>query len=56
MLSGAVPDEFGLRWKATGMDLTGRIGLWLLWLAAGLTLITGWEYFRKALPFLREET
>jgi cardiolipin synthase len=29
-------------------------GLILLWLAAGLTLITGWDYFRKAMPFLRE--
>jgi CDP-diacylglycerol--glycerol-3-phosphate 3-phosphatidyltransferase len=28
------------------------IGLALIWLAAFLTLITGWDYFRKALPFL----
>lgn len=26
----------------------------LLWLAAGLTLVTGWDYFRKALPFLED--
>jgi CDP-diacylglycerol--glycerol-3-phosphate 3-phosphatidyltransferase len=26
----------------------------LLWLAAGLTLVTGYDYFRKALPYLRE--
>ena len=30
-------------------------GLTLIWLAAVLTAITGWDYFRKALPFLREE-
>lgn len=54
ILSGRVEDLRGLRWKMAGMDWTGRIGLWLLWLAAGLTLITGWDYFRKALPFLKE--
>ncbi len=27
----------------------------LLWIAAALTLITGWDYFRKALPYLRSE-
>jgi len=26
----------------------------LLWLAAFLTLITGWDYFRKAAPFLKD--
>jgi cardiolipin synthase len=24
-----------------------------LWIAALLTLITGWDYFRKAMPFLK---
>jgi CDP-diacylglycerol--glycerol-3-phosphate 3-phosphatidyltransferase len=32
--------------------LVWLIGLALIWLAAILTLITGWDYFRKALPFL----
>ncbi len=54
ILSGQVKDMDGLRWKTVGMDWTGRVGLWLLWLAAALTLITGWDYFRKALPFLKE--
>lgn len=31
------------------------IGLALIWLAAALTLMTGWDYFRKALPFLKDE-
>jgi CDP-diacylglycerol--glycerol-3-phosphate 3-phosphatidyltransferase len=30
------------------------VGLALIWLAAGLTAITGWDYFRKAMPYLRE--
>lgn len=30
------------------------LGLGLIWVAAVLTLITGADYFRKALPFLRE--
>lgn len=54
ILNGDIEDLQGLRWKLTGMDWTGRIGLWLLWLAAGLTLITGMDYLRKALPYLRE--
>jgi CDP-diacylglycerol--glycerol-3-phosphate 3-phosphatidyltransferase len=54
VLSGTGPDVHGLRWKMAGMDWAGRIGLWLLWLAAALTLVTGWDYFRKALPFLKE--
>lgn len=31
------------------------VGIWLLWLAALLTVVTGWEYFAKSLPFLRED-
>lgn len=30
------------------------VGITLLWIAAALTLITGWDYFRKALPYLKE--
>ncbi|GGW29417.1 CDP-diacylglycerol--glycerol-3-phosphate 3-phosphatidyltransferase [Gemmobacter lanyuensis] len=32
-----------------------NIGLVLIWIAAMLTLLTGWEYFRKALPYLRDK-
>jgi len=32
------------------------VGLGLIWIAAALTFLTGWEYFSKALPFLRDET
>ncbi len=39
---------------STGGSLTGVIGLALFWVAAGLTLLTGWDYFRKSLPFLTD--
>jgi len=35
-------------------DLANHIGLALIWVAAVLTAITGWDYFRKALPYLRD--
>ena len=53
ILNGEQPDLQGLRWKLTGAEWAGRVGLWLLWGAALLTLITGWDYFRKATPFLK---
>ena len=31
------------------------VGLGLIWVAAILTLITGWAYFRKSLPFLKDD-
>jgi len=31
-------------------------GFVLLWIAAVLTFVTGWDYFRKALPFLKDDT
>lgn len=30
-------------------------GIVLLWIAAVLTFLTGWDYFRKALPFLKDD-
>lgn len=54
ILAGEIPDEVGLLWLEAARIWAGRIGLILLWIAALLTLVTGWEYFRKALPFLRE--
>ncbi len=32
-----------------------NVGLGLIWIAAVLTFLTGWDYFRKALPFLRDK-
>ncbi|MBO9451031.1 CDP-diacylglycerol--glycerol-3-phosphate 3-phosphatidyltransferase [Tropicibacter sp. R16_0] len=54
ILSGREEDLLGLRWKLTGMELCWWVGLALLWIAAGLTAITGVDYFRKALPHVRE--
>ncbi len=55
ILDGVEEDLLGLRWKYYGMIWSGWLGIGLLWLAAALTMITGWDYFRKALPFLRDE-
>jgi CDP-diacylglycerol--glycerol-3-phosphate 3-phosphatidyltransferase len=30
------------------------VGLFLIWVAAALTAVTGWDYFRKTLPHLKE--
>lgn len=54
ILNGTEEDVLGLRWKLFGMEWAGRAGLWLLWLAAALTALTGWDYLRKSLPHLRE--
>ncbi len=53
ILNGEQPDLHGLHWKLTGAEWAGRAGLWLLWIAAALTLVTGWDYFRKATPYLK---
>ncbi|MER5171888.1 CDP-diacylglycerol--glycerol-3-phosphate 3-phosphatidyltransferase [Thioclava sp. GXIMD2076] len=37
----------------TPADLATHAGIVLIWIAAILTAITGWDYFRKALPYLR---
>ncbi|GAA6174294.1 CDP-diacylglycerol--glycerol-3-phosphate 3-phosphatidyltransferase [Sulfitobacter pacificus] len=54
ILSGSQEDVLGLGWKLMGMEWSGRIGLWLLWLAAALTAITGVDYLIKAMPHLKE--
>jgi len=54
VLSGSEEDVFGIRWKAFGAAWAGPIGMILLWLAAILTMITGWDYFRKSIPYLKD--
>lgn len=56
VLAGDLPDELGLAWKYQGMILSWWSGVSVLWVAAILTLLTGWDYFRKSLPFLQEGT
>jgi len=31
------------------------LGLALIWVAAGLTAITGWDYFAKSMPYLKDD-
>ena len=56
ILAGEEEDLHGLNWKYVGMIWSGHAGLWLLWLAAALTLISGFDYFIKSMPFLKDET
>jgi len=53
-LDGSGPDELGLKWKYQGMMASWYGGITVLWVAATLTLLTGWGYFRKAAPYLRD--
>lgn len=55
VMRGELSDETGLRGVFIGMRIAGDGGLALLWLAAILTVVTGWDYFRKALPHLKED-
>lgn len=54
ILNGDITDSVGLNWKYQGLILTSYGGLGLLWIAALLTLVTGLDYFRKAMPYLRD--
>lgn len=54
ILAGVIEDEAGLVWKYYGMMISSYGGIILLWLASALTLVTGWDYFRKALPHLKD--
>lgn len=49
-------DPLGLRLIDTAARFTWWIGVGLLWIAAVLTLMTGIDYFRKAVPHLRDDT
>lgn len=46
--------EGRLPWSDSWSDLANQIGLALIWIAAVLTGWTGWDYFIKAMPYLRE--
>jgi len=54
ILAGRTEDLHGLWWKYRGMVWAGHLGIWLLWLAAALTLITGADYLRKSVPHLKD--
>ncbi|SEL17392.1 CDP-diacylglycerol--glycerol-3-phosphate 3-phosphatidyltransferase [Pacificibacter marinus] len=55
ILAGEISDETGLRLSFYGAMLSYNGGIILLWIAAVLTVITGIDYLRKAMPFLTED-
>ncbi|PTX54931.1 CDP-diacylglycerol--glycerol-3-phosphate 3-phosphatidyltransferase [Litoreibacter ponti] len=55
IMSGSAEDTLGLMWYSEAANLTFLIGTVLLTIAAVLTLVTGFDYLRKAMPYLRDE-
>jgi CDP-diacylglycerol--glycerol-3-phosphate 3-phosphatidyltransferase len=55
ILSGEAADPLRLGLIVWGEWTTWYIGAALLWVAAALTAITGWDYFSKAIPHLRDK-
>ena len=55
IFAGQVEDTQGLRPLLQAMQLSGQIGLALLWIAAALTLVTGADYLMKAMPYLKDD-
>lgn len=53
ILDGTIEDVVGLGWKNFGWDFSWYGGIILLWIAAVLTFITGLDYLRKAMPYLK---
>ncbi|MEL6599146.1 MAG: CDP-diacylglycerol--glycerol-3-phosphate 3-phosphatidyltransferase [Pseudomonadota bacterium] len=53
ILEGLEPDTVGLLPLVMAGNYGFLAGLILLWVAAILTAITGWDYFAKAMPHLR---
>ncbi len=54
-VSAGLADPIRACGKSNCASIANYIGLVLIWIAAFLTAITGFDYFRKALPFLRED-
>ena len=55
ILDGQHDDPLDLRGKLLRANWGGYAGIALLWVAAGLTGITGWDYFAKARAHLGED-
>lgn len=55
MQAAGIDRDFNLLTVANlGGETVWQIGLALTWLAAALTLWTGWDYLRKAMPHLKD--
>jgi phosphatidylglycerophosphate synthase len=48
-------EDLNLLRSPMGGELVWSLGLMLIWFAAALTLVTGWDYLRKSLPHLKDE-
>jgi len=55
ILRGEIADDRGLVLLHLANDFVLLIGLALLWIAAVLTVMSGWDYFRKAMPYLEDK-
>ena len=55
ILQGEVADTVGLVPLYLAGDVVFLIGLVLLWIAAVLTVLSGLDYFRKAMPYLEDK-
>jgi CDP-diacylglycerol--glycerol-3-phosphate 3-phosphatidyltransferase len=53
IMDGSIEDVIGLGWKNLGWDVSWYGGIILLWIAAVLTLVTGLDYLRKSMPYLK---
>ncbi len=54
ILAGEIEDVLGLRALETGLEVCWYAGVGALWVAMILTVLSGADYFRKALPYLRD--
>ncbi len=55
VMAGEETDHLNIRIWYNLFFWCNKIGLIMLWAAAALTLVTGIDYFRKSLPYLKEE-
>jgi CDP-diacylglycerol--glycerol-3-phosphate 3-phosphatidyltransferase len=53
IIDGTEQDLVGLRWNYYGSIWSYWVGIALLWTAALLTFVTGWDYLMKAMPYLK---
>ncbi len=54
IMAGDIPDDIGLLWSVRAQAASWWGGVVLLWVAGGLTLLTGWDYLQKAMPYLKD--
>tara|TARA_B100001059_G_C17758763_1_gene541533 strand:+ start:382 stop:1047 length:666 start_codon:yes stop_codon:yes gene_type:complete len=54
-ISGITSEREGLTWVYWGAYLFWTIGVLFLWIAGILTFITGIDYLKKSLPYLKED-